>query len=200
MKFKHLLVNIARSKLSEANGSSLQHQHSGGTQRQFITLTIPVDGSSATYTEHTQMLSTHPPSKMSTNNIHVPRKTTGGSPISAIDTDSLRLLPPDSVPARLCSNEVKSISVSNDSTTLFTRGSSIPLIRANNSKCSRTVNKSVTTRRNGTAGCLSFHPMAQCVVHALKGLACRALVTSASSALTSPALHARGCASPSRAR
>ena len=25
-----------------------------------------------------------------------------------------------------------------------------------------------------TAGCLSFHPMAQCVVHALKGMACRA--------------------------
>ena len=24
----------------------------------------------------------------------------------------------------------------------------------------------------GTAGCLSFHSMAQCVVHALKGLAC----------------------------
>jgi hypothetical protein len=52
-----------------------------------------------------------------------------------------------------------------------------------------------------------FGPMAQCVVHALKGLACR--VTPASSpashckqrsALTSPALHARGCTSPSRAR
>ena len=28
--------------------------------------------------------------------------------------------------------------------------------------------------RQCTAGCLSFHPMAQCVVHALKGLACRA--------------------------
>ena len=28
-----------------------------------------------------------------------------------------------------------------------------------------------------TARCLSFHPMAQCVVHALKGLACRARVT-----------------------
>ena len=27
-----------------------------------------------------------------------------------------------------------------------------------------------------TAGHLSFHPMAQCVVHALKGLACRAPV------------------------
>ncbi len=56
---------------------------------------------------------------------------------------------------------------------------------------------------------LSFRPMAQCVMHALKGLACRARVTPAtlpashckqSSALTSPALHARGCASPSRAR
>ena len=54
----------------------------------------------------------------------------------------------------------------------------------------------------GTAG-----PMAQCVVHALEGLACRARVTLASSpvshckqcsALTSPSLHARGCASPSR--
>ena len=60
-----------------------------------------------------------------------------------------------------------------------------------------------------TAGCLSFRPMAQCVVHALKGLACCARVTPASlsashckqcSALTSPSLHARGCASPSRAR
>ena len=59
-----------------------------------------------------------------------------------------------------------------------------------------------------TAGYLSFGPMAQCVVHALKGLACRARVTPASSpashckqcsALTSPSLHARGCASPSRA-
>ncbi len=47
-----------------------------------------------------------------------------------------------------------------------------------------------------TVGYLSFGPMAQCVVHALKGLACRARVTTASS----PALHARGCASPSRAR
>ncbi len=60
-----------------------------------------------------------------------------------------------------------------------------------------------------TTGYLSFGPMAQCVVHALKGLACRARVTPASSpashykqcsALTSLALHARGCASPSRAR
>ena len=58
-------------------------------------------------------------------------------------------------------------------------------------------------------GCLSFHPMAQCVVHALKGLACRARVTPARSpashckqcsALTSPAFHARGCVSPPRAR
>ncbi len=64
---------------------------------------------------------------------------------------------------------------------------------------------------DSTTGCLSFHPMAQCVVHALKGLACRARVTQASSpashwrhckqlsALTSPALHACGGASPSRA-
>ena len=60
-----------------------------------------------------------------------------------------------------------------------------------------------------TVGYLSFGPMAQCVVHALKGLACRARVTPASSpashckqcsALPSPSLHARGCASPSRAR
>ena len=35
-----------------------------------------------------------------------------------------------------------------------------------------------------TAGCLSFHPMAQCVVHALKGLARRARVTPASSPVT----------------
>ena len=28
-------------------------------------------------------------------------------------------------------------------------------------------------RSIGTVGCLSFHPKAQCVVHALKGLACR---------------------------
>jgi hypothetical protein len=52
---------------------------------------------------------------------------------------------------------------------------------------------------------ISFHPMAQCVVHALKGLACRARVPPASlpashckhsSAHMSPALHIRGCASP----
>ena len=64
-------------------------------------------------------------------------------------------------------------------------------------------------QKQGTAGSLSFGPMAQCVVHALKGLACSARVTPASSpashckqcsALTSPALHARGCARPSRAR
>ena len=57
-----------------------------------------------------------------------------------------------------------------------------------------------------TTGYLSFGPTAQCVVHALKGLACRARVTPVSSpashckqcsALTSPALHAHGCASPS---
>ncbi len=34
--------------------------------------------------------------------------------------------------------------------------------------------KAKTTVSCFTAGCLSFHPMAQCVVHALKGLACRA--------------------------
>ncbi len=39
----------------------------------------------------------------------------------------------------------------------------------------------------GTAGCLSFHRMAQCVVHALKSLACRAPVTPASS----PASHCK---------
>ena len=58
-------------------------------------------------------------------------------------------------------------------------------------------------------GHLRFGPMAQCVVHVLKGLACRARVTPANlpashckqcSALTSPSLHVRGCASPSRAR
>ena len=51
--------------------------------------------------------------------------------------------------------------------------------------------------------------MDQCVVHARKGLPCRTRVSPASSpashctqcsALTSPSLHARGCASPSRAR
>ena len=65
-------------------------------------------------------------------------------------------------------------------------------------------------RHNITAGYLSFGPMAQCVVHALKGLACRARVAPACSpashckqcsALTSPSLHAHGgCASPSCAR
>ena len=38
--------------------------------------------------------------------------------------------------------------------------------RANVNECTQTP----------TAGYLSFHPMAQCVVHALKGLACRAPV------------------------
>ena len=56
---------------------------------------------------------------------------------------------------------------------------------------------------------LRFGPTAQCVVHALKGLICRACVAPASlpashckqcSALTSPAFHACGCARPSRAR
>ncbi len=65
-----------------------------------------------------------------------------------------------------------------------------------------------TPRNTGTDGYLSFGSMAQGVVHALKGLAFRARVNPASSpashckqrsALTSPALHARGCASPSRA-
>ena len=58
-----------------------------------------------------------------------------------------------------------------------------------------------------TAGCLSLGHMAQCVVHALKGLACRARATPACSpashckqctVLTSPLIHARGCATPSR--
>ena len=48
-----------------------------------------------------------------------------------------------------------------------------------------------------TTGHLSFHHMAQCVVHALKGLACHARATPAR--LTPPSLHARSCASPSRA-
>ncbi len=60
-----------------------------------------------------------------------------------------------------------------------------------------------------TVGCRNFHPMAQCIVHVLKGMACRARVIPASSpashykqcsVLTSPALHARSCASLSRAR
>ena len=64
------------------------------------------------------------------------------------------------------------------------------------------------TKYHSTAEYLSFGPMAQCVVHALKGMACRAHVTPASfpashckqcSALTSPSLHACGCASTSRA-
>ena len=38
-----------------------------------------------------------------------------------------------------------------------------------------------------SAGCQSFGPMAQCVVHALKGLACRARATPASS----PASHCK---------
>ena len=63
--------------------------------------------------------------------------------------------------------------------------------------------------RSSTTGYTRFGPMAQFVVHALKGLACRSRVTTASlpashckqsSALTSPSLHARSCASPSRAR
>ena len=40
-----------------------------------------------------------------------------------------------------------------------------------------------------TAGYLSLGAMAQCVVHALKGLACGAHVTPAGSALTSPSLQ-----------
>ena len=35
-----------------------------------------------------------------------------------------------------------------------------------------TLQKKMTQQQ--TAGCLSFHPLIQCVVHALKGLACRA--------------------------
>ena len=38
-------------------------------------------------------------------------------------------------------------------------------------------------------GCLSVHPMSQCVVHALEGLACRVRVTPASS----PASHCKQC-------
>jgi hypothetical protein len=65
------------------------------------------------------------------------------------------------------------------------------------------------TRQACTTGYLSFHPMAQCVVRAIKCLACRARVTQARSpashcmqcsALTSPSLsslHARGCTKPS---
>jgi hypothetical protein len=65
------------------------------------------------------------------------------------------------------------------------------------------------TQCANTAGYPSFGPAAQCVVHAREGLACRTSVTPASSpvshckqcsALTPPSLHARGCASPSRAR
>ena len=42
---------------------------------------------------------------------------------------------------------------------------------------------------HSTAGCLSFHPMAQFVVQPLKGLACSARITPASS----PALHCKQC-------
>jgi hypothetical protein len=39
-----------------------------------------------------------------------------------------------------------------------------------------------------TAGCLSFHPMAQGVVYALKGPACRACATGASLSASPPTL------------
>jgi hypothetical protein len=65
------------------------------------------------------------------------------------------------------------------------------------------------TSCNTTAVFLSFGPIGEKRMHALKGLACRKPVAAVSSpaatckqgaALTSPARHACGCARPSRAR
>jgi hypothetical protein len=61
---------------------------------------------------------------------------------------------------------------------------------------SKLAHQSIRVSQQYSTGYLSFGPMAQCVVHALKGLACRAHVTPP----TSPAFHARGCASPSHAQ
>ena len=43
---------------------------------------------------------------------------------------------------------------------------------------------SVPPQHQATAGCLSFHPLAQCVVHALKAHACRAPVLLAPAEVT----------------
>ena len=57
----------------------------------------------------------------------------------------------------------------------------------------------LSTSATPTAGFLSFHPMAQCVVHALKGLACRARVTPASSPASVLSAHV-ACAPCARLR
>jgi hypothetical protein len=83
-----------------------------------------------------------------------------------------------------------------------------PLAQRRNGKqysCPSTIHQQWHSSCNASA-LLLLHPMAQCIMHALKGLACRARGTPAClpashckqcSALTLPVLHARGCASPS---
>jgi len=67
------------------------------------------------------------------------RNTIGGLPIIAIATDNFLLFPPDNYPASIYSNLFKSISCIFYSTKADYLSLGIPLIAANNSKCSITV-------------------------------------------------------------
>ena len=68
--------------------------------------------------------------------------TSGGLPISACATDSLRLLPPEREFAFLLSYCLMPMSSMRYSITSFRSALGTPLIRPNSSKCSRTVSRS----------------------------------------------------------
>mmetsp|Transcript_9793 Transcript_9793/g.30808 ORF Transcript_9793/g.30808 Transcript_9793/m.30808 type:complete len:226 (+) Transcript_9793:620-1297(+) len=76
-------------------------------------------------------------------------KSSGGLPSMAMATDSLRLLPPLRVPARRCSNSDSCISCSLASTSSRSRLPEKPLMRANSSRCSRTVSSSSSAENCG---------------------------------------------------
>lgn len=67
------------------------------------------------------------------------KKMIWGSPTVAMATDSLRLLPPDSVPAFLFSNALRSNSRIFSATTRGSSDSRTPLMRPYSCRCSRTV-------------------------------------------------------------
>ncbi len=77
------------------------------------------------------------------------KKTIGGLPSIAIATDSLRLLPPESVPAHLSSYCFRSISIIFLSTSSALLFAGIPLIEAYSSRCSRTVRFSSSASNYG---------------------------------------------------
>lgn len=77
------------------------------------------------------------------------KNSTGGSEMVAMATLSFRWFPPDKLPAALSAKSTRSISAILARTRRETPGSGTPLMRANSSRCSRTVSASISAENWG---------------------------------------------------